>query len=39
MMNLISLDVTEPQALQFTLCIIKLGGVPNKLCVFPADES
>ena len=38
LMNLISSDVIEPQALRFTL-YIKPGGVPDNLCVFPADES
>ena len=39
--ELISSDVTEPQALWFTLCIynIKPGGVPDKFRVLPADES
>ena len=33
--NLIGSDVTEPQALWFALC---MGGVPDKLCIFPADQ-
>ena len=37
LMNLISPDVTEPQAFLFTL--YKAGGVSDKLRVFPADES
>ena len=31
-------NVTKQQAFWFTMCI-KPGGVPDKLCVFPADES
>ena len=38
-MNLSSSDVTEPQAFLVYHVHIKLGGVPDKLCVFLADES
>ena len=34
-----SSDVIEPQAYVVHLVYIKLGGVPDKSCVFPADES
>ena len=34
-----SSDVTEPQALWFHHVYRMPGGVPDKLCVFPADES
>ena len=40
LMSLISSDVTEPQALWFIMHVcIKPGGAPDKLCIFPADES
>ena len=38
LMNLISSEASEPQY-SGSPCVSKPGGVPDKLCVFPADES